>query len=276
VAGNKLVSRIASGCLDKPGICDVLRGSESGFIAPLPVTVLPGIGSVRERTLMMDLNLRFVGQLASMSVSHLSVVFGALAPLLHARATGIDPSPVVPPRHAPSITEEGRLDEGENDDTLLLSELCRIAEACGRRLRQMGRGASCLGLTLNYSDGLSARRTSRMPAPADGDRALFAGALDLFLKASARRVGIGFMKLTCSDLVEPDPQMDLFAPTENAQSRDAREESLQKAVDRVREKFGTGAVQWGRSVPTDPRSKIQDPKKGSNATGSAAVFHLGS
>ena len=259
VAGNKLVSRIASGYLDKPGICDVLRGSESGFIAPLPVSVLPGVGSVREHTLMMDLNLRYVGQVASMSVPQLSVAFGSFAPLLHARAIGIDPSPVIPPRQAPHITEESRFDEGENDDTFLLAELYRMIEGCGRKLRQTDRSASCLELTLNYSDGLSARKTARMAAPVDSDRVLFAEALDLFLKASVRRVEVGSMRLVCGGLGNPDPQMDLFTRTDSEAAPDEGERSLQDAIDRVREKYGTNAVKWGRSIPQvqSPKPKVQ-------------------
>ena len=248
VAGNKLVSRIASGYLNKPGICDVLRGSESGFIAPLPVSVLPGVGSVRERTLMMDLNLRYVGQVASLSVPQLSVAFGSFAPLLHARAVGIDPSPVVPPRQSPNVMEESRFDEGENDDTLLLAALCRMAEGCGRRLRQTGRNASRLELTLNYSDGVSARKTARIAAFVDSDRTLFAEVLDLFFKVSTRRVCIASMRLVCGGLRNPDPQMDLFTHTGIEEAPGEGERFLQEAIDRVREKHGTGAVKWGRSI----------------------------
>jgi DNA polymerase-4 len=98
VAANKLVSRIAAGFLRRPGVCDVLRGSEGSFIAPLPVTVLPGVGKVRQTQLLRELNLRRVGEMAALSVGQLRLAFGPFAPLLQQRAQGIDPSPVHPPK----------------------------------------------------------------------------------------------------------------------------------------------------------------------------------
>jgi len=258
VAGNKLVSRIASNCLDKPGICDVLRGSEAGFIAPLPISVLPGVGSVRERTMMMDLNLRFVGQVASLSVPQLAVAFGAFAPLLHARAVGVDPSPVVLPRQASDIARESHLDEGENDDTLLLAELYRMAEECSRRLRQTDRNTSRLELILTYSDGVSARRTARIPAPTDNDRVLFANTRELFRKTCERRVGVRSLRLICGGLRESDPQLDLFTHAENAMAPIILGDCLQKAIDKVREKYGVGAVRWGNTLIAN--SKFQNSK----------------
>jgi DNA polymerase-4 len=64
LAGNKLVSRIASEIIKRPGVCEILRGSEKTFIGPLPVGVLPGVGSARQ-TILQELNLRRVEQVAS-------------------------------------------------------------------------------------------------------------------------------------------------------------------------------------------------------------------
>jgi len=253
VAGNKMVSRIASGCLEKPGICDVLRGSEAGFLAPLPVSVLPGVGSLRERAMMVDLNLKSVGQVASLTVPQLTLVFGSFAFLLHARAVGFDPSPVTPPGSSPAVSEETRLDEGENDDDILLAYLHRMAERCGLRLRLMDRDVSRLDLTLNYSDGFSARKTARTRVSSRDDRNLFAEVFNLFLQTSTRRVGVASMKLVCGGLRVRDPQLKLFAPGAAGPSGNA---SLQEAIDRVRERFGAGAVMWGRCVDS---SNVQRP-----------------
>ncbi len=176
VAGNKLVSRIAAGCLERPGVCDVLRGAEENFIGPLPVAVLPGIGAARELTLASELNLRRVAELAQLSVAQLRLPFGPLAPLLHQRARGIDPSPVLPPRRAPGVAEESFLAREENDDDLLLAELCRLVESCGRRLRAQGQGAGelrsrCITSTASpRSAGAPRRGAEPRPGPVGGGR----------------------------------------------------------------------------------------------------------
>jgi DNA polymerase IV len=248
VAGNKLVSRIAASYLRKPGVCDVLRGSERGFIAPLPVSILPGVGKNREGQLLRDLNLRRVGEIAELPVGQLRLAFGPFAPLLHQRAQGIDPSPVQPPRRAPEITEESFLAREENDDTVLAAELCRLAEGCGLHLRRLGQGALRLTLAVTYADGVAEQRSTDLPSPISHDLPLFAAAEALFQKACARRVRLRGMRLLCSRLTAEARQLDLFS----VPSVSAEQQALQGALDRLRDRHGRDAIQWGRAFGREP------------------------
>ncbi len=256
VAGNKLVSRIAAGYLHRPGICDVLRGSEAPFIAPLPVTVIPGIGEVRQRTLLADLNLSLVGQVASLTLPQLSLPFGPFAPLLFHRVRGIDFSPVQPPRRAPEISCESLLDEGINDDTFLLAELYRLSEECGQQLRSSKKAATRLTLTITHWDGLSRQRTAPLTDPVDSDIRIFGLVEKLYGEVSERRVGIKWMNLVCENLTGSAMQMDMFSDHGNRNGKD----TLQETLDAVRGKYGLMAVQWGRTAARDLRSQISDLK----------------
>jgi DNA polymerase-4 len=244
VAGNKLVSRIASGCLEKPGVCDVLRGAERTFIAPLPVSVLPGIGAARESVLMRDLNLRRVEEVADLSVAQLRLAFGPFAPLLHQRSCGIDPSPVQPPRRTPEVAEEAFPEAEENDDRILLAELCRLAEGCGLRLRRLGKETGRLVLTLTYADGVIEQGTAALPSPLCHDLPLLAAVEELFHRTCKRRVRLKGMRLVCGRLASGNRQMDLFSPDGEPAAHQA---ALQEALDRLRGAYGMAAVRWGRS-----------------------------
>jgi len=254
VAGNKLISRIAAGYLHKPGVCDVLRGSEAEFIAPLPVSVIPGIGETRQRILLADLNLSLVKQIASLTLAQLSLPFGPFAPLLFHRARGIDPSPVLPPRRASEISRESLFNEGVNDDPVLLAELYRLAEECGLRLRSSGKAATRLVLTITHSDGLSRRRSVSHKEPVDRDEKIFSLAKKLFDEASVRRVGIKWMCFACEGLTEPRGQMEMFTDSGGP----GMEDNLQSALDAVRGRYGLTAVHWGRTAVSDLRSQISD------------------
>ncbi len=243
VAGSKLVSRIASGYLDRPGVCDVLRGSEQSFIGPLAVSVLPGVGATRSQTLLGELNLHRVEELAALSLAQLRLVFGAFAPLLQQRARGIDPSPVQPPRRSAEMAEESFLAREENDDLVLRAELCRLVEGCGFRLRQLGKGARRMTLSIHYADGASERGHTRLPAAEDGDHPLLTAAEELFHRACRRRVRVKGMRLACSDLALPDRQLDLFAAARQASPRQL---ALQQALDALRERHGMEVVQRGQ------------------------------
>jgi DNA polymerase-4 len=244
VAGSKLVSAIASGYLDKPGVCDVLRGAERSFLGPLPVSSLPGIGKQRETTLLQDLNLRTIGELARLPVPRLRLVFGPFAPLLAQRARGVDPSPVRPPKRTEGISEEAFLEQEENDDAVLLAELCRLVEGCGLRLRRLGKSAGELSLRLTYADGLSEQRRQALQPPIDHDLPLCRAAEQLFLAACQRRVRIRGMHLSCGRLSGAGLQLDLFAST----AVSPQMASLQNTLDGLRERYGMAAVRWGRAL----------------------------
>lgn len=243
VAANKLVSGIAAGFLARPGVCDVLRGSEESFIAPLPVSVLPGVGPVREGALLRELNLRRVADVSALGVAQLRLAFGPFAPLLHQRARGIDPSPVRPPQRLPEVAEESILERADNDDDLLRGELCRLVESCGFRLRRLHKGAGRLCLSIDYADGRSERAQSTFAAYEDGDDALLAAAEALFERACTRRVRVKRMRLLCDRLAGVDRQLSLFT----ASSVDPRRVRLQETLDVIRGRYGMGAV--GRNVP---------------------------
>ena len=244
VAGNKMVSRIAAGYLKKPGVCDILRGSEGTFIASLPVAVLPGVGKARERTLLTDLNLHRVEELAALTIPQLSIIFGPFSHLLHQRARGFDPSPVLPPRRSTGVTEESFLAREDNRDEALLAELCRLAEGCGIRLRASGKAAGRLVLTVHYSDGLTDSRSRVLDPPASEDLEIFAHARELFGGAYGRRVRLRGMALSCLKLRSPDRQLDLFSANDPVSHR---HDSLQIALDAIREKYSRNAVRWGRT-----------------------------
>jgi DNA polymerase-4 len=195
--------------------------------------------------LLQDLNLCRVEEVASLSVPQLRFAFGPFAPLLHQRAQGIDPSPVQPPRRSPEVAEESFLDQEENDDELLLAELCRMVEGCGLRLRQLGQATRRLALTLTYADGVTEQGTASLDAPLAHDLALFASVEELYYKTCRRRVRLRGMRLVCGRLTARSGQLELFAaePTLSPHV-----EALQDSLDHLRTKYGMAAVRWGRGI----------------------------
>ncbi len=244
LAGNKLVARMAASYLDRPGICDVLRGSERNFIAPLTVATLPGIGSLRAERLLQDLNLRRVEQVAALSVAQLEPICGPFAALLHQRSCGIDPDPVRPPQHTATVIEEALLERASNEETAIRAALGRLAEGCGLRLRSLGRGAGRLRLTLGYADGCSAERRLTLAVPCHLDLELMTAADELLQRVWQRRIRLRLLRLSCEQLVAPSRQLSLFSEPQTGQLSD----TLQSAFDELRQRFGSRAVGWGRNV----------------------------
>ena len=93
IATSKSVAKIASD-FDKPdGLFLVKRGDEAGFLAPLPVRALSGIGPKTQEQLQAR-GIQTLGQLANQSEDWLHEHFGKRGPELGERSRGIDHRPV--------------------------------------------------------------------------------------------------------------------------------------------------------------------------------------
>ena len=262
VAANKMVSSIASRIMPSEGVLDVDHGREAPFMAPLEVGFVPGIGRFRRRILLEELSLILVRELATLDMASMKLVFGRQAFVIHERALGIDPTPVYPSPARPRVSEEITFPEDENNDERLLAALYRLVERCSYRLRGRALFPGKAGLLIRYSDQVEVRRRLKLPLfgaqgggperrrePADrhgpGDFDLFRPLEALFFKACKRRVRVRFMRIWFWDFLSPDPQLSLFqapSPWKEKQS------PVIHAMDRIRERYGEGAIQSGRTA----------------------------
>jgi DNA polymerase-4 len=225
-------------------VLDVDHGRESTFMAPLNVDVLPGVGPVRRRVLLEELNITLVRQVAALDLSSLKLIFGRHAYVIHQRAFGIDPTPVYPPRAEPVVTEEMTLPRDENDDAQLLGILYSLVEQCSRRLRQRELYPRRAGLHFRYADQEEVIRPILLPRPSVWDFELYAPLEKLFMKACQRRVRVRFMKVWFRDFAPPPAQLSLFAFV----PPDEKKTHVISALDRIREKYGDDGIQYGRTA----------------------------
>lgn len=244
VAGNKMVAGIASRLVSSGGMLDVDHGREARFMAPLRVDLLPGIGHIRRRILLEELNITLVHEIAALEVANLRLVFGREAYLLHQRALGIDPTPVHPPAREPVVSEAITLSRDENDDQRLLGILRGLVEKCCLRLRNREVLARRAGLLIRYADQVEVVRQDRLSHPGSWDFELYPVLEKLFFKACQRRTGIRFMKIWFRDLCPPNRQLSLFPEPSASREKDIR---LIQALDQVRQRHGPEAARYGEA-----------------------------
>ncbi|MFO8058035.1 MAG: DNA polymerase IV [bacterium] len=241
VAGNKLVSRVASRVVRPRGVCDVFAGGEAGFLAPLDVSVLPGVGPKTRQTLA-DLNINTVGEVAAIPLEQLYLVLGSRASTMHRMARGIDETPVRTPRAAPLVREDETLAEDTNNRDRVLAVLYLLAERAGRRLRHMESRASALEVEILYTDHVRACRQARLSIPTNLDREIFDEAARLLERAWTRRTRLRCIALEAGDLVHGPVQLGLFDQNHE------KDRNLCAALDAVRERFGEKALRTGRTI----------------------------
>jgi DNA polymerase-4 len=240
-AANKLVSHVATRVVKPDGVEAVEPGTEAAYLAPLGVHLLPGLGDETLRRLE-ELNVRRAGELAATPAPALAAVFGAAGPPLRDRARGVDPTPVCPDAGAREIAERITLADDTNDADTLADHASRLAQAAARRLRAEGIRARRAAVALTHSDGLRSSRQRLLPAPADLDPDLLPHVLDLLAQALQRRVRVRSLAVSFARLGPADVQPGLFGEGPEAK----RKLALTAAVDRVRAKFGAGALTYRR------------------------------
>ncbi|MEK7469428.1 MAG: hypothetical protein AAB074_18795 [Planctomycetota bacterium] len=240
-ASNKLVSHVATRVVKPDGVEAVAPGTEAAYLAPLAVRLLPGLGEETERRLE-ELGVATAGALAATPSHALAVAFGAAGPALRDRARGIDPSPVCPEPGERVVKEETSLADDTNDSARLADETSRLVQAAARRLRAAGFRARKASVTLTHSDGIRATRQRLLPAPSDLDPDLIPPVLDLLALALQRRVRVRTIAVSFARLGAADVQPGLFGEAPDSKNKHA----LVAAVDRVRAKYGAGALTYRR------------------------------
>ena len=242
IAGCKVVAKVASDFSKPDGLTEVPPGGERDFLAPLPVEKLPGVGKQTEKVLK-GLGVHTIGELSRTPSHTLKSRLGTAGEMLHRFANGIDDRKVLPPGEAKSISRETTFGEDTRERSLLEATLWTQSEKVGADLRKQGKQARCVTLKLRYADFSTITRSHTLGESIDTDRAIFEEGIELLERALAmekqavRLVGIGV-----SNLVEASRQSTLFAPSA------PRLEELNKAIDRIRDRYGFESIQTGRAI----------------------------
>lgn len=248
---SKTVAKIASD-RDKPhGLTIVPPGTEENFLEPLPVRAMSGIGTSAEASLKR-MGIYTLGQLAAAPVARLVTVFGSSAQLMHDRAAGLEVSGVAPidaPEETKSVSNERTFaqDLTERDD--IDAALALLGESVGRRLRRRGLAGRTVTVKVKYSYGNGRTIQRRLPHATDDENIFVSVARSLMDEiwtegTHIRLLGIGMSDFRC----DGDVQTDLFCEVDERGAVASSKRELSVAVDKVRERFGSGAVHFGRAA----------------------------
>ncbi len=242
IASCKIVAKVASDHSKPDGLIEVPAGQEADFFTPLPIGKLPGIGKKTEQVLK-GLGIATLGELAKISPSALKNRFGTFGEELPRLAKGIDDRAVLPPAEAKSISRETTFPRDTSDRDFLMATLRYLAERVGAELREHNKQARCISIKLRYDDFTTITRRRTLPQPTDADQVIFqTGAEFLRAALTADKRAVRLIGTGVSRLNEPARQLSLLEIT------DRRLEKLNRAIDRIRDKYGFTAIQTGRTL----------------------------
>jgi DNA polymerase-4 len=252
VARTKFLAKVASGVAKPDGLLVVEPDRELDFLHPLPVQRLWGVGP-KTTAKLHALGITTVGQVAALDEATLLTALGrASGRQLNALAHNRDPRTVQVGKRRGSIGSQHAMGRGRHTVAEIDATVISLVERVTGRMRKAGREGRTVMLRLRFDDFTRASRsrtlarpTSRTPIVLEAVRDLVAVAMPLIRD----RGGLTLLGIAVGNLDDDSGQLEL--PFTDAASP-TRAAALDRAMDGVREKFGSASLTRGVLLGRDP------------------------
>jgi DNA polymerase-4 len=234
LSSNKTVSKIGTGEAKPDGQLQIPIGEEKPFLSPLSVSRIPMIGD-KTYTTLCSMGIRKIATLQEMPPRAMEQVMGQHGLLIWKKANGIDDSPVQPYREQKSISTEHTFETDTIDVAMIRTLLVAMVEKLAYKLRKSNRLTGCVTVKIRYSDFDTVSKQIHIAYTAN-DAVLMEHVRYVFDQLYRRRVLIRLVGVRLSALVRGSYQISLFEDTPTMIS-------LYQAMDRIRNRYGSTAVQ---------------------------------
>jgi DNA polymerase-4 len=242
IGPNRMIAKLASDSAKPRGLMEVRAGWEEGFLAGLPLSAMPGVGP-KTAARWAELGLTDVHQVQGMDEAALARLVGGDARGLKRRAHGHGGSTLRGERLPKSVSRETTLSQDVRDPEELEAILSLLTARVAGQLREEQLVGRTVTLKLRHDDFRTVTRRRTLETATDLDAELYEAARALFREAfeevRGRNRGVRLIGIAATNL-GVSAEADLFESPERQRLRE-----LSAAVDKVREKYGFGAVTPG-------------------------------
>ncbi len=237
---NKFLAKVASD-LDKPRGFAVIGAAETlSFLAPRPISLIYGVGKVFAESLRKD-GFTTIGQLQDEPPENLMRRYGEMGARLARLARGQDSRRISPDGEMKTISSETTFNNDISSLEDLSTELLKVTERLSERLKAKGVVGDTVTLKLKSAGFRLRTRARHLMIPTQLTSVLYEAGRSLLEReidgTAYRLIGIGVSGIETADGTDP---ADLLEPAV------ARKAAAERAMDRVRTRFGREAVVRGK------------------------------
>jgi DNA polymerase-4 len=267
VARTKHLAKIASQVAKPDGLVVVDADTELDFLHGLPVELMWGVGPITKARLA-EIGVFTIGQLAKWSLERL--LGSAAGEKLAALAWNRDPREIRTHSRARSAGAQSAIGKKPVDERVFRPTLRHLADRIGARLRAKSLSSRTVTVRVRFADLRSVTRSVTLDAPISATAILAEIAEELVRTVLAHHPdekNISLLAISVSHL-EKDSEVQLELPfgLEDEGRRPGSKKGMARwaadcAVDKIRERFGWGAVGYGsvalgifHSVPDEFRA----------------------
>jgi len=241
LSGNKFLAKLASE-LDKPrGFAVIGMAEARSFLRDKKIGIMRGAGKVMQARLERD-GITTIGQLQDAEPKALAERYGATGLWLYRMANAQDSRRVDPEGEMKTISSETTFNTDLSAYADLESILWRQAERVSARAKKLDLGGRTIVLKLKTANFQLRTRSASLDAPTQlADRIFRTARAALKREADGTRfrlLGVGLSNLAPAQEADPSSLIDLQGDKRAAAER---------AMDKIRTKFGGEAVGTGRS-----------------------------
>lgn len=245
---NKFLAKVASD-LDKPrGFAVIGKAETLSFLAPRPIGLIYGVGKVFSETLRKD-GYQTIGQLQQEDPARLMRLYGESGARLARLAQGQDARKVSIEGEMKTISSETTFNTDIASLDELSTQLLKCSERLSERLKAKGVVGDTVTLKLKTAGFKLRTRARHLMMPTQLANVLYESGMGLLQReidgTAFRLIGIGVSGLDVADGSDPG---DLLEPMV------ARKAAAERAMDKVRTRFGRTAVVRGKLYSSRPET----------------------
>jgi DNA polymerase-4 len=257
IGTSRLIAKVASDQAKPNGVLWIPAEEEARFLAPLQVRKIPGVGKVMEKNLH-DIGIQRVGDLAKLEETFLEERFGKWGLALAGKSHGEDAGgwfdgDIGASEDPKSISHEHTYNEDTADEEKLEATLARLSEMVGRRLREHELHAHTIQLKLRYTDFSTITRAMSLPTLTQIDTEIFGTARLLFQRNWRKGETVRLLGVQVSGFEHEAGQLSLIDG-----DRQQRWKNALSAADKLRDRFGEGAISLGTGLKAKFRERTHE------------------
>ena len=260
VSFNKIFAKMGSDYKKPDATTVITRENFKDLLWPLPAGEMFFVGSATAEKLA-KFNILTIGDIASQDRAFLAAQFGKYGGMLYDYANGLDNAPVALSYEKQKIKSVGngitfrRNLNGEQD---VRTALTALSDHVATRLRAHGMKAFGVKVDIKDPSLKTISRQKQLPVPVNTAEEIFRAAFSIikktpFLNRPVRLLAVTGINL-CDESYE-EVQMDMFGT--GSQDR-GKQESLDRAMDEVRRKYGKTAISFARILGNDIGVDLSD------------------